>query len=163
MGLEHVQAYTQALEESSESEDEDVPTQAPTTRPEVGDAVSENPSEEFDDADQESRGGDNDGVGDDDDDDDDKDDEDEDDESKDKDGEETGSEASGLKFENGEPEVPTVLIHLADTSDNGSEDVFSRLGSPKVCAAFTICSVNYTSEMYTTVTGVSLFGSSAEI
>ena len=135
MGLEHVQAYTQALEESSESEDEDVPTQAPTTQPEVGDAVSGNPSEEFDDGDQESRGGDNDGAEEeeeDDDGDEDKDDE-EDGDSKEKEGEDTESEKSGPKFANAEPDVPAVTIHLANTSDDGSDDGFSRIGSPKVC------------------------------
>ena len=140
MGLEHVQAYTQALEESSESEDEDVPTQAPTTRPEVGDAGSENQSEEFDDGDQESRGGDNGGDEDDEDEDDDeKDEEDDDDESKEQEGEDTESVASGVKFGNSESDVPTVTIHLANTSDEGSEDVFSRTGSPKVLPPFTVC------------------------
>ncbi|KAK7503175.1 hypothetical protein BaRGS_00005440 [Batillaria attramentaria] len=93
MGLEHVNAYTQALEESMDSEDEDVPTQAPTTRPEVGDAVSENQeSEDFDEGDQESRGGDDANSGD----------------------------------------VPTVTINIAPReSDDESESVFSRTGSPK--------------------------------
>ncbi|KAK7108804.1 uncharacterized protein [Littorina saxatilis] len=129
MGLEHVQAYTQALEESSESEDEDVLTQAPTTRPEVGDAVSENQSEVFDEG-EESRGGDNDDE-DEGDEDKDEEDDDDDDESKDKDGDDTESEASGLKFANNDSDVPTVTIHLANTSDDGSDDAYSRMGSPK--------------------------------
>ncbi|XP_076445536.1 uncharacterized protein LOC143283248 [Babylonia areolata] len=136
MGLEHVQAYTQALEESSESEDEDVPTQAPTTRPEVGDAGSENQSEEFDEGDQEGRGFINDGVDDDDDDDDDEDDEkdedDEDGDSKDQEEGESGSEGTAVKFGNSESDVPTVTIQLSNnTSEEGSEGSFSRTGSPK--------------------------------
>ncbi|KAL8566979.1 hypothetical protein ACOMHN_059779 [Nucella lapillus] len=133
MGLEHVQAYTQALEESSESEDEDVPTQAPTTRPEVGDVGSENQSEEFEEGDQESRGGDNAGADDDDDDDDDDDEKEDDDrDSKDQEEGDTASERTGLKFSNNESDVPTVTIHLANNaSDEGSEGAFSRAGSPK--------------------------------
>lgn len=49
MGLEHVQAYTRALEESSESEDDNILMKGPATLSEVGEVISENQEEEFED------------------------------------------------------------------------------------------------------------------
>lgn len=127
MGLEHVQAFTQALEESSESEEEDITTKQSG----VGHTVNAKQTDESDTGDQEGQSGDDSGGGggsnEEDNDDEGKDDE--YDDSKEA-TEESGSERS-TKFGSRERDVPTVTILLANDDSDGSESVPSRSGSPK--------------------------------
>ncbi|PVD29205.1 hypothetical protein C0Q70_11802 [Pomacea canaliculata] len=104
MGLEHVQAYTQALEESSESEDEDVADKAPIARAESGLKGSKDTDEQEDSDDTDNEEAD----------------------------EESGFEGSEIKLNGFEATHIPIVIHVtAEDEEENLDDTFSRVGSPK--------------------------------
>lgn len=128
MGLEHVQAYTQALEESSESEDEDVADKAPVARAESGLKGSKDTDEQGEEnkhRDEEKNA--------DEDDEEDNEKEDSDDTDNEEADEESGSEGSEIKLNGFEATHIPIVIHVtAEDEEENLDDTFSRVGSPKV-------------------------------
>lgn len=121
MGLEHVQAYTQALEESSESEDDNILMKGPATLSEVGEVISENQEEEFEDGNESQEHNASSGGW-------------EEEEEKEEEEEEREEEENESVTEQSYPkmvsyQIPSVTIHITPEAEWVGD---GRAGSPKV-------------------------------